>query len=295
MSEFACINCNIIDENTVYECYNCGAPHCKKCVLVNKVICWECKCKDFRQSFFALKMIQEIDIICNKCSLSVKRNKITDHSLFCEGEEVNCAFIGCKDIMKKKDAIYHIFSYHSNDMIKYFSGNYNVLNSLKESKKQNLENYPSNPNFIFQDNSPIFTMTETSLFTVSSVNFMNKYGFFKVKIYIKQCENVGYITLGFIDKFIKEKKGYLGGDLGSGNIGFAGNGAIGSNGKWISEKGSGFKEKDVIELLYDKGVCTYSVNGIQSPGKVTLITSSSNIYFAVTVYHNNTSILILDI
>lgn len=295
MSEFACINCNKIDENTVYECYNCGAPHCKNCVLVNKVICWECKCKDFRQSFFAIKMIQEIEINCQKCNVLIKKNQQGEHSLYCEGEEVSCAFKGCNYKMTKRDAISHLFNIHTLDVVKYFSGNYGILNNLKETTNKNLEIYPSCPSFIFQDNTPIFTKTETGLYTFSSINFVHKSEFFKVKIYIKQCENVGYVTLGFIDRYYKEKKGYLGGDLGSGSIGFAGNGAIGSNGKWITEKGSGFKEKDIVELIYNKGVCTYLVNGIPSPGKTTIIPSNQNIYFAATLYHNNSSILILDV
>jgi hypothetical protein len=113
---------------------------------------------------------------------------------------------------------------------------------------------------------------------------------FSINIKFIKVAYPGHLVIGFSDKiFSGETKGYLGGDLGLGNWGVAGNGSIGQEGKWI--KGTGFKQGDIVTFSSTKSVISYAVN--QVPSGYSYDLKKKPLYLTFSFYYPNEKIEIL--
>jgi hypothetical protein len=83
-------------------------------------------------------------------------------------------------------------------------------------------------------------------------------------------------------------KGYIGGDLGKGNWGVAGNASVGEEGKWKTHVGYG--ENDTVHLSIDNGLVSYYVNEDRSKPYFYQFKNTQNFYFTFSIYYQGDTI-----
>jgi hypothetical protein len=113
---------------------------------------------------------------------------------------------------------------------------------------------------------------------------------FSISLRLIKLEHPGHMVIGLSDKIVNENKGYLGGDLGNGNWGVAGNGALGEEGLW--RKGNCYKQGDILTLKGRGSEVTYLVNGKGSDYSFNL--KNRPLYFSVSFYYENEVIELLN-
>lgn len=294
--DFLCLACKKLPEK-IFECLDCGAPYCTQCCINSKIKCVECSCYEFQVSVFGNMAINEIEIKCPKCKMSTTKKELDSHlKNFCNESELKCNFSDCMRSFKKKDILLHLINNHESKILNFFTGEKINLESLGISSlfeisvsNINLSNFPSYPDFRWFNSSKSYSHTADKMFTFTST--FGKQGYWSAKILVKKSQNAGYVVVGVFNKYYNEWKGYLGGDLGTGNWGIAGNGALGESGSW--KKGLTHKEGDIIEIIYNKGKISYNING--APNIYTFyLGPDAPTYLAATVYYSKTQLIILD-
>jgi len=161
-----------------------------------------------------------------------------------------------------------------------------IINALKDeimSLKNKLSFYESNT---------VPTMFNNSLktFKTSGGNFLRTISseiplpdVFTVKIKMKKLDHAGHMVIGVSDRIINDNKGYLGGDMGTGNWGLAGNGAMGEDGKW--SRGQDYKQGDVLTLKGKGTELTYMIN--DKPNDYKYVLKNKPLYLTISYYYEN--------
>jgi len=290
-NDFLCLSCKKLPES-VYECIYCGGPYCYKCIS-KKIKCLECKNGEFQISNFGNMALNMIEVSCPQCHLQIPKISLDQHmSTDCENIKLKCLFKDCQKMFSKKEIIIHLINNHEISILEYFEGEKKSLQELGvESMTLNKEvnNIPVGTDFKWFNSSKSYLHGENKMFTFTSLNSHS--GHWSARVLIKKCDNPGYVVIGIFNRYFKENKGYLGGDMGHGSWGLAGNGALGEHGKWKSDKT--YKEGDIVEIIYDKGIVSYTINGIPNSYKFKFGIDAP-VYLAATCYYKNTNYIILD-
>jgi hypothetical protein len=166
---------------------------------------------------------------------------------------------------------------------------YEELYLENDDLKKKLQIQSKTPEVFFSNGSKVFeTPSGSAIRTFSSKTPLPKS--FTINIKFIKLVYPGHLVIGFSDKIFQgETKGYLGGDLGIGNWGVAGNGSIGQEGKWV--KSVGFKQGDVVTFISTKSVITYSVN--QVPSGYSYDLKKRPLYLTFSFYYPNEKIEIV--
>ena len=115
---------------------------------------------------------------------------------------------------------------------------------------------------------------------------------FEVKIKLINIHSPNTV-IGVSNKVHDESKVYLGGDLGPGNWGIAGNESLGEEGKWSSRQCLGFDIGDEIIIKGENGVISYSVNG-NNDNNYSYDLRTTELYLSFSFYFENDTIEIIE-
>lgn len=292
-SDFLCVVCKQLPDS-IYECLQCGAPHCYKCCVVDKNKCKECRSYEFQISVFGNMALNNIEVKCPKCKVLFAKNDLKSHiENECKAIVLKCLFEDCGKSFSKNEMAMHLLNTHELEVVEFFEGDIKIPTNLSmvtpSIANTKLKDTPSFNYFHWFNNSNVYKHDQTKMFTFSSKESYN--GYWKAKIFIKKCQHPGYMVLGIISRPFKEYKGYLGGDLGHGSWGLAGNGALGEHGKWKHDKK--YNEGDIVEIIYNKGYINYTING-EVNGYNFKFGENERVYLAATCYYKDTCFVILD-
>jgi len=289
-NDLKCIFCKQIPIS-IYECTGCGAPACMRCQSIKKS-CNECSTSLFIPSMFGELLINNLPYPCPDCREMILKSQLERHKKICGELKLKCK-LDCKDIIKRNDFPFHLMEKHEAAVLSYIenpsvNAPYSSNTSGVSSDKFELHSYPNEFNGVWPNGSKLFMHKDSGYFTFSC--YSSHYNsFVSFKIYIKKTESPGHIVLGLSNKIFNDTKGYLGGDLGTGNWGIAGNGSLGEEGKW--SRGLSYKEGDIVEILYNYGTISYSING--APNSYTYKTVWSAVYLSATVYYKGVELVII--
>jgi hypothetical protein len=293
MDNFNCRECKKLLEN-IYDCDSCGYPYCGKCV--KKIKCLNCECDSFSPSKFGELLLSNLPVECPKCKQLIEKKSLDKHiKENCNENELQCRI--CSNILKKRDMINHLSTKHEADLMRYFEDTSKYppskIKQTQNSPIPNKVNIPTHVVLKWPNGSHTYTHDSTRFytFTCSSIAITN---YQIVKIFIKSGLNHGHIVLGFTVNIINDTQNgsYLGGGFGDKNWGIAGNGSIGEEGKWTT--GIGFKEGDIVDLIYYNGEISYAVNGVSSNYAYRFKQFiPTHVYLAATVYYHKTTLVII--
>jgi len=252
------------------ECTQCAAIFCDACTKsLSK--CPMCRqVKSFKISGFARKLINNMPRKCDYCDFTAPQVELKYHYPKCPSRVIACNVCVFKG--KKDDFFRHLVNGHSDEIFSNFT--MNNQKNLKPKQSILWENKTRTLRHSFE----ILT-TQTALQPLHNIN---------VKILIKKSKNAAYVVVGFSRLKMHMAKGFLGGDLGTGNWGFAGNGALGEEGKW--QKADKFNQGDIISLIYENGIIRYEINNKRNNYSYRL---SGPLYLACSLYHNGDELEIL--
>lgn len=289
--DFLCLNCKTLPES-IYECIKCGSPYCNKCCLISKIKCKECASFEFQISPFGNMAINTFEITCSKCTMKIQRNMLKNHlAKECKSSTVKCLFTNCSKNCTRNDIALHVLSTHEQEVLDYFDSSKKTFPQLIQiNRPSTLDKIPVFPDFNWPNYSKTYIHQDNKMYTLTTS--MSYQGHWKAKVFVKRCTNPGYVVLGIFNRSFNENKGYLGGDLGPGNWGIAGNGACGECGHWTHDKT--YKEGDIVSIIYDNGYVSYQINGIGNNYKFKFSTFDEPTYLAATVYYQGTTLIILD-
>lgn len=275
--------------NDILECDECGNPYCSKCTV--KKNCLTCKNSSFSISKFGQLLIKNIPTKCNQCSNSIPAFLLEKHLLDdCEFNPIVCKVNECKVTLKKFDFIAHMVNKHEDKLIEFLEKPVDNKDPvLSSSLNIPINDFPAEFNGVWPNGNKTYTHFNNDFLTFSCSYPLS--GHFSCKVYVKTAQSVGHVVLGFSTTILNIKKGYLGGDLGLGNWGLAGNGSLGEEGVWKS--GSPYKQGDVVELTFNKGVIKYSINGVQTNYSYKLKNNPTTVYLSVTSFYQHTTLIII--
>ena len=243
------------------ECTQCAAIFCEACTKALKK-CPLCRVAgSFKESAFARKLINNLPKKCDFCDFTCPQVELKYHYPKCTERVMKCNV--CVFQGKKDDFFRHIANGHTEDLFKNFT-------TQPNSKPQ--------ISILWENKTKLLRHSYELLTTQTALQSLNN---FDIKIRIKKCKNAAYIVVGFSNKKMHVAKGFLGGDLGTGNWGYAGNGALGEEGKW--QKTDKYKQGDIITLIYDNGIIRYEINGKKNNYNYRLM---GPVYLACSLYHN---------
>jgi hypothetical protein len=157
--------------------------------------------------------------------------------------------------------------------------------SLVPSSNMTINDFPKEFNGVWPNGNKTYTHFNNEFLTFSCSLPIS--GFQSCKT----AQSIGHVVLGFSATILNIKKGYLGGDLGVGNWGLAGNGSLGEEGVW--KTGLSYKQGDVVEITYNNGIIKYSINGIQANYSYRMRNSPATVYLSVTSFYQYTSLIII--
>lgn len=205
-------------------------------------------------------------------------------------EEINISNI------EKLKQIKSDFSLKINDLIEKFSSIENIEKKDKDNENLNNEkdeispaSIPINSIPLMPNGTYIYRQDKSRSYTFSCPEVLSSIFEIRMKIIKSTC---GYVSIGVSKTILDENKTYLGGDLGTGNIGLASNKSLGLEGKW---KGNckGFKTNDIVTLIGDNGVITYMVND-ELDENFSYDMKTDELYLSFSFYYENDSIEILE-
>lgn len=252
------------------ECTQCAQIFCEACTKPLKK-CPMCRAdSSFKESAFARKLINNLPKKCDYCDFTTTAAEMKYHLVKCDYRDFYCnvcsAFSG-----KKPEFVQHLLSAHNEDLLNTFTYNPDV----EKHEKVVWENKTR-----FLRHSVDILTTQTGIKSYNNVS---------VQIRLRKAKNAAFIVLGFSDKPLHLAKGFLGGDIGSGNWGLAGNGALGEEGKW--KRADSYKEGDIITLNFHNKVITYKINGKHNDYSFKF--SKSSVYLACSMYYNGDELEII--
>lgn len=262
------------------QCNSCENVFCKVCITSWQAKSSTCpmKCKDFKFKDCRLikNVLSRLIFNCNlKCNKEISYEEYFTHEENCENAKTECPC--CKTIVNRKILDLNVYE----EKIKILEKEIETLK--KELNRKDLE-YEFIPD-LFNNRERIFiTGKGNFLRTITSKNaFPTK---FVIKIKLKKLKNPGHVSIGVSDKIINsENKGYLGGDLGQGNWGLAGNGSLGEQGRW--SRGLAYTEGDILTISGNSGILTYSVNNSELTKNYSHNLGNKNLYFAISYYYED--------
>jgi hypothetical protein len=215
-------------------------------------------------------MLSRLTFRChNNCELILTYDEILTHDLICEKLKVECPT--CSSIVNQSNI-------KINNYEKIIE---NLKKEIQDLKKKNkcVENYdiPS----MFANNRKTFeTPSGNYLRTISSSATLSEN--FSLNLKFTKLSHPGHMVVGVSDVLINENKGYLGGDLGQGNWGIAGNGAMGEEGAWT--RTDGFKQGDVLTIKGRGSLISFMINGVSNGYSYDL--KKKPLYFSISFYHD---------
>lgn len=269
------------------ECEGCAQILCNECTLSLKrcPICRkECS---FKVSAFARRLINNLPTECAYCNFKTTNAELKYHLETCPEKIVNCSL--CSSEFKCKELIEHATIHHIDELTKvFYDSQYDIQSSNEniESKKLTEKLIKLNNLLVWENKTKYLVNNTTKLITRTGIN-----SFSNIDVKFKfNCKNTSYVVVGLSDRIFNIAKGYLGGDLGKGNWGIAGNGSLGEEGKWVT--GSKYNNNDIINIKFDNGYITYTINGIRNNYKHKF--SSNKAYIACTLYNINDKLEIID-
>ena len=275
------LNCVVCLELAIdaMECRECACIMCKKCTT-SMTSCPLCrKTGTIKDSAFARKMINNFPSSCLDCGYKATISDLKYHKIKCEKRTYTCSIPKCGFSSLKSDILNHYALAHESYLIEEFDKNEVKPNSNKF-------------NMVWENNTKIYKMLCPSfLYTVTSKEIMNNTGseYYNVIIRMDKITSSGHICIGFSNRRLCIAKGFLGGDLGSGNWGLAGNGALGESGKWV--KGEAFKQGDKVTLTLRNQEISYRINDKENYYKFKF--PYPQVYLAATFYYENDSVTII--
>lgn len=251
------------------ECTQCAQIFCEPCTHDLKK-CPTCRAvSSFKESAFARKLINNMPKQCEFCGFKTTAAELKYHLPKCELRDFSCNL--CTFKAKKQNFVSHIVNSHSSNLLDTFTynpGSVNIEVPVWENKTR-----------ILKHSTELLT-TQTGLKSYTEVS---------CKIKITNTKNPAFIVLGFSSKPIHVAKGFLGGDLGTGNWGLAGNGALGEEGKW--KKGDTFKSGDIVTLEFSSKIIRYYINGRENGYSFKF--SGDKVYIACSLFYAGDTIEIL--
>jgi hypothetical protein len=257
MDNLECPICLDISENAV-ECSQCAQIFCEKCTIGLKK-CAMCRNESgFKTSNFARKLINNLPAECDQCNTKLTRIELKSH--ICPNRIIKCGF--CDYSGNKKEIITHTGNKHIDNIIDTFS-------NAPLNKKDVLVLWENKTTVLIQPIDKL--ITRTGLMQYNKITI-------KAKI---TTTNPSYVVFGLSDRKLLLAKGYLGGDMGKGTWGIAGNGSLGEEGKWVT--GMKFTNGSIIEINFDNGLITFSVNGQLANYKYKF--SSPKVFIACSMFY----------
>ena len=269
------------------ECEGCAQILCEECTrsLQKCPLCRkECS---FRASAFARRLINNLPVNCPNCNISTTNIELNSHLDICPEKKISCSL--CNSTQTVKEIASHAASIHNADLINIF---YDSLYEIENSKKNNndslkvIDLLKRESQLVWENKSKTLVNHTQQIITRTGIK-----AFSCIDIKLKvNCKNTSYVVVGISNKPLNIAKGYLGGDLGTGNWGIAGNGSLGEEGKWVT--GQKYNNNEIINIKFDNGNISYIINGIKNSYSKKL--SFSTAYIACTLYNENDRIDIID-
>ncbi len=252
------------------QCLSCDSCFCKKCLLEwqskSKSCPFKCKESSFKDSRIVKQMLHQLTFKCPfKCDKIISYDSINKHEDVCENLTTECPT--CQTVVSK-----------SRIKISEYDKTIKSLKDEIEKLKKNVF-YANDIPTMFQNGKIFETPTGNYLRTITSANVLPEN--FIINIKLKKLLHPGYIVIGVSDKIINENKGYLGGDMGKGNWGIAGNGSMGEEGTWHRTKG--FQQGDTLTLKGRGSVIGFNINGEHNSYSYDL--KRKSLYFSISYYH----------
>jgi hypothetical protein len=270
MENLECPVCLEICRDAV-ECCQCAQIFCDLCTCkLNK--CPMCrKESSFRPSAFARRLINNLPIKCPSCNIQFSKNELERHISVCPNRKIVCTL--CKMNFNSQNLLSHGITEHIDNLLLSFSDPYENSNEYKIE-------------VLWGNKTKILSHTFNGLLTRTA-----EQPFENISIGLKlRSTNSSYIVVGFSSKKICIPKGYLGGDLGTGNWGIAGNGNIGEEGSW--KAGTKYTNNDIIRISFNEGLITYSVNN--KPNNYSYFLKTPTAYLACTLFTQGDELEIMD-
>jgi hypothetical protein len=256
------------------QCLTCDNCFCKGCIAnwqsKSKSCPMKCPNPSFKDSRIVRNVLSKLVLKCPKsCPQELPYDEYFSHENECMNTISECPT--CNSKVKRCEI--------QGDSVK-------VINALKEeinTLKSKLSYYESNtvPTMFNNSQKTFKTVGGNFLRTISSEIPLPDV--FTVKLRMKKLDHAGHMVIGVSDKVIIDNKGYLGGDLGNGNWGLAGNGALGEEGKWT--RGGDYKQGDILTLKGKGSEITYMVNDKSFDYKYNL--KNKPLYLTISYYYEN--------
>ena len=269
------------------ECQECAQILCNECTIT-LTKCPMCrKESSFRASAFARRLINNLPTNCPNCNMKTTNIELNSHIDICPERKVNCSL--CDANQSVKEIASHAANLHSLELTNiFFDSVYEIENSKKISENSNILNdlIKKENQLVWENKSKVLINRTKQIITRTGIK-----AYISLDVKFKfNCKNTSYVVVGLSSKPLCIAKGYLGGDLGLGNWGLAGNGSLGEEGKWIT--GKKYNNNDIINIKFENGHISYTINGINSNYSKKF--SSNTAYIACTLYNENDKIEIID-
>ena len=263
--------------NEPQQCLSCDNCFCKRCIndwqQKSKTCPLKCSNPTFKDSRIVRGMLAKLVFTCpfEKCKLEIPYEEILLHEEKCEGRLCECPTCGTEIPKSQLKTLQRDKKIES------------MLKEIEELKAKNKDLENTIKKFIhFPNGSKIYeTPKGNTIRTISSSLPLPENAIIKIKF--SKLTHPGHIVVGVSDKIINENRGYLGGDMGLGNWGIAGNGSLGEEGKW--EKGCSYKQGDTIAITLQGSVIKYSING--TPNNYSYDIRRSKLYLTLSFYYGD--------
>ena len=267
--------CIVLDPQ---QCDSCQNIFCKICITDWQKKSKTCpmKCLDF--TFKDSRIIRNVlSRLIFKCALNCPKEINYDdyftHQESCENGKTECPC--CKTIVSRRIV---------------GSNPYEVKIKALQEEINKLKN-PVNAGIVLpKDYIPDLFNNKECIFATSGGNFLRTItaknpcpNNFVIKILMKKLKYPGHVSIGLSEKILKENKGYLGGDMGTGNWGLAGNGSLGEQGKWA--KGYAYAEGDVLTIYGNEGTISYKINHNSETKNYSYNLSNNPLYFGISFFY----------
>jgi len=234
--------------NDPYECKKCNQTYCKDCTSELKNYCNKCgEVTGFVYSKLARKIINDTEVLCIYCHLKVKKGDLDVHYSSCPKYKLTCKYNSCKFTGSKNDFFEHVIVFHKGELIDLFTREHHLEFQVANQGLLNWIN--GNKVYVKSGNGKFLVSTSTPVKKLTNiiVRFSN-------------CKDYNYCQIGFSNSMHNGTDKYLGGELGPGSWGLAGNGIIGEEGKWNKDFQSYLKfSNEEITLKFNNGVIQVSV------------------------------------
>jgi hypothetical protein len=267
--------------NDPYECIGCHQTYCKECTLDLSNYCSTCtNTIGFEYSKVARKIINDIDVKCKYCEITLKKGDLESHYNNCSKYKLTCKHDGCKFMGSKNNFIEHVMVFHKEELLDIF---------CREQYDEYL--ILSNQGLLFWINgTKDFVKSGQGKFLYSTSTKVKRRS--KIKVRFNNCKDYNYCQIGFSNVPYNGLDKYLGGETGPGTWGLAGNGVIGEENKWNKNFQSLLKySTEEITLMFDNGKIQVQIGNKQNSYLYNL--GIKEAYLTVGLYHSDSKVSII--